>query len=391
MIKTTLLTVAASILTGCPASCYLASNQALPFTKDRIIKRFDEMDAALGGGEGYSKSNNDNGNFSWAQSYLLEAYLDMYEATKDIKYIKKFIEQSDNVIDRTDRARNLRDYRGRSLLAWSTTKYSRNNVRVVSLVDTGMITYPLSRFALLVNNDPDLYEFNEKANSYINVVVEALSVFDTDWNFEEKTGEGFYRFFDFSVENRKADTSQLKTISLPLPFNQQLAAGRSMIILCKLLEDSSFCQKSYALAIHFKNRLTLYGNGSYVWLYWYGEGLDFYSAYEDISHGAIDVDFAILAHKNGINIKYLDISRFIKTYNLNISRGGKIAASVYGTGEARPVFKEAIGRWLEIAEYDCKVWHDFMSLLNSHNHSEHPQVMLGIAKTAKYYEICARK
>lgn len=394
--KITILAAFSLVMTGLNTILFFDSdqekfNENLSLNQEILVQKFKEMDAALNNEQGYSNYDNDNGYLSWAQSYLLESYLDMYQVTQNVDYLKKFINQSDRIINCTDRARNITDYRGRSLLAWSTTKYSRDNARIVSLVDSGMITYPLSKFALLVNNNPELYQFEEKARYYINFVREALSVFDSDWEFDRESQEGFYRIFDYSVENAKTNISSLQTLSPPLPFNMQLAAGRSMIIICRLLDDDSFCQKAFGLAKHFKSNLKLYNNGSYVWQYWYGEGLDIYNAPEDISHGAIDIDFAILAYKSNIVFNQLDIFRFIQTYNLNISQNGVISFSVDGIGQSRPVIKESIGRWLEIAQYDCKVWHDFLNLLDSEQHSNHPQVMLGIAKALKYYEQCRPK
>ena len=360
--------------------------------KKQLIIEFDERDNSLNNGEGYSNYSifNEDGTLAWGQSYLLNAYIDMYEVTKDIKYIQKIISQADKLIANTDQARNLRDYRGNSVLGWGATTYSLNNIRVVYLVHTGMITYPLVKFAMLVEYDKNLRSYRQKASEYKKFSTEALSFFDPEWKFNQDNGEGFYTFKEIEQPDTNETNPNNLQRSLPLPFNQQLAAGRTMLMLCQLSKKSPFCDKSEALAKHFKNRIILETNGSYVWKYWYGDVLKVYPVIEDVSHGAIDIDFAILAYRNGIVFDKNDLERFVKTYTKNISRQEGIANSVNGReGLVETSYEPVVGLWMELAEYDCTVWHDFRLILEENEISSSDTVaMLGIAKLAKYYNLC---
>lgn len=365
-------------------------------SKTKLVQEFERLDLALNNGQGYSNYFNENGSLAWGESYLLEAYLDMYTATDSIYYLEKFVSHANNVIANTDQARELKDYRGRSVIGWSATKYSANNMRVIYLVHTGMITYPLVKFAKIIKSDPYLYEqFEQVANTYLTTTKEALSVFDPDWNFDYNTDEGFYQINAIEITQSRMPLTNFQGVRWPVHFNQQLAAGRSLVILCQLEGNASFsCQQAKGLANHFKNRLIQQDNGSYIWHMWYGVGLDL-STYliEDISHGSISLDFAILAYRSGIVFEQEDIKRFIKTYQENVFNNEQVAANVDGSlttiyGKSGELFKDSIGRWLELAKYDCQVWHDFNFLLTTNQLSQHPSVMLGIAKAIKYEDYC---
>lgn len=358
------------------------------WSKTQLWQRFDLIDSEFRRGDGYSKLSNENGSLAWGQSYLFESYLDMYETTKNKKYLEKFVIQADIVIGNTDKNRNLEDYRGRAVVGWGATKYSPTNLRVIYLVHTGMITYPLVKFALMVKNDSNLDKFRDQANAYVQLTEEALSVFDEDWMFNENTGVGYYQFRVREQPVGTVFSEKAEEIFMPLPFNQQLAAARASLYLCQIQgNESNFCTKATALAKHFRNRVRQDSKGFYVWDYWYGEALDIFArTREDVSHGGIDVDLAILAYRNSTVFEETDIDKFKNTYD-QISKNGEFSRLVDGTGAATsPTF---ISLWMELSPYDCKPWQDFNSLLKQDNLPEQgATVMLGIAKLAKYYDIC---
>ena len=71
------------------------------------------------------------------------------------------------------------------------------------------------------------------------------------------------------------------------------------------------------LALFLRDRLTLdLDNDSYIWQYREGN-----PKIEDISHGGIDVDFAILCQQHGIVFNLTAVRRFANTFVKNIYRG----------------------------------------------------------------------
>jgi hypothetical protein len=117
----------------------------------------------------------------------------------------------------------------------------------------------------------------------------------------------------------------------------------------------------------FKNNLTIdQKTGAYIWHYQWGKGLNGwtssdnlsvnkpsyggYKRYEDVSHGAIDVDFAYKAYKAGIVFTEEDMIRFGKTVeNYLILPNGKVAQFVNGGVEAK--YQIMIAHWLRISDY----------------------------------------
>lgn len=358
--------------------CFLFASvvHAGGYDRGALIAKFDSLDTALNNGEGYSTYTNEAGTLAWAESYLLEAYLDIYGATSDMKYLNKFVRHANCIIENTDKNRNIPDYKGRVVDGWGATKYSSNNERVVWLVHSGMITYPLVRFALLVKKDR-LDQFQQQARSYVTVAKQAMAFFDPNWVYDSAKDNGYYQF-----EASEPHSNNTPDPPMPVPFNHQLAAGRTLLMLYNVTGELEYYRKAHWLAKHFRNYLIKESNGSYVWHYWYGKGYDRSKAVEDISHGAIDLDFAVLAYRNRVVFNRVDMTRFVQTYNSKIRKNGQFADTVDGKGKDK--YKDALGRWLELSEFTSTTWKDFAGVVSSESVSKHPQVMLGIAKLIKY-------
>jgi hypothetical protein len=77
---------------------------------------FDALNLSWKDGAGNSRSS--GGPLVWGGSYFLQAYLLMYEATGDRRYLDTFVEQADRILANRDSERGRRDFRGRSLPAW---------------------------------------------------------------------------------------------------------------------------------------------------------------------------------------------------------------------------------------------------------------------------------
>ena len=354
------------------------ASQPVSMGKNELIARFDHVDLAANGGDGYSKSTNETGNLAWDESLYLEAYLDMYEGTGNPKYLDKFVLHADRILANTDKVRNIKDYKGRSLVGWCATKYNVDQVRVVYLVHTGMLVYPLIRFSSIIRKGDYSEKYRLAAIRYRKTSIEALSVFDHNWIYNQQTKEGYYRF----------DADEPKDIlvmkDMPLPFNQQLAAGRALIILCRETGEKSYCEKASGLARHFKNRLQQDKNGASIWHYWYDEGFKLYAAVEKYTYAAIDIDFAIMAQQNGMVFELYDINGFLKTYHHNMFLNGEVATQVNGEGRGKNVILS--GGWLDLSLYDCSIWEDWMNVQQVSKSSD----IGNLAKLIRYYDRCSR-
>jgi len=342
-----------------------------------IIHKFDQLDLHIHQGQGYGNFTNDDGTLAWAQSYLLEAYLDMYLGTKDQKYLDKFICQATAVMTTTDQARGLTDYRGRSRVGWSATKYTKNRERLVNIVHTGMIVYPLVQFSHLVKMDAGLRSQAALAGQFLALAEAAVGEFAPQWRDDPHTGEGTYVW--------EGDEPLQTDLGAPLPFNGPLALGRVLIVLYEVTGKRDYREKATGLARHFQHHLGLTPAGAYVW--GYRPGLQKYPQIEDLSHGAIDVDFAVQAYRQGIVFTRTDMERFIRTLR-GVRQGQGYAVYVDGRGtDASGRYRGAAGRWLELSEIDGTVYRevgDYLWDRVKDSRKEHPGVMLGLAKLVKY-------
>ena len=337
------------------------------YTKASIVTKFDELEAATINVAEWKGFTNDAGDLAWGASYLLNAYLDMYEATKDSRYLRNFVGIADTLSGKTDASRRIPDYKGRCRVGWGSVTFSNHRERIVFLVHTGMIVYPLVRFAAIA---PPL-QFSTKAEIYRKLAESALNEFNAQWR-TSKGGTGFYVTEDDqpSSESLHSDT--------PVPVNMQLAAGRAFVLLWKVTGKCVYRERSAALARYFRGHLIMDRSGGYVWNYWYpGVGLRSPSP-EDLSHGAIDIDFAVLAAHNNLVFSSRDLQRFTVTFFRLIN----------GTRQGDTADLDATGRWLSLSEESCKIYDALLPSLMARTGLQQSQVLLGIAGLAKYADRC---
>jgi hypothetical protein len=223
-------------------------------------------------------------------------------------------------------------------------------------VNTGMISYSFAEFAAIVYNSPNLAGYKAKAAVYLQAAKDAVAFHDYEWVDNGSTG--YYVF-------KKG--APYWTDGANLPHNQYLALARTQLAIYQATGDKFYYDRVKKMAQLFKNNLTVDKNtGAYIWYYQWGIGLNGwtssdnismnkpsyggYKRFEDVSHGAIDVDFAYKAYKAGIVFTEEDLVRFGKTVEkFLILPGGKVASFVNGGVEAK--YQIMIAHWLRISKY----------------------------------------
>jgi len=113
----------------------------------------------------------------------------------------------------------------------------------------------------------------------------------------------------------------------------------------KLTGDSARRQRAEGLARHLKKHLMEDTTAVYQCDYCYGKGLLRYKSLEDLSHGAIDVDFAVLAMRETLVFARDDLARFASAFfrDTNAHDGRMLEPS------------DAVGRWVDPSEVGCGV------------------------------------
>ena len=74
----------------------------------------------------------DGSAIAWNEAYTLDALIDLYDATGDVKYLTELVQRSDRVIAHRDDKRNFADYTGKAHKRWSID--SKYTVAVAQLV-----------------------------------------------------------------------------------------------------------------------------------------------------------------------------------------------------------------------------------------------------------------
>jgi hypothetical protein len=323
---------------------------------------FDQLD--LKGGSWYKDCNNESGYLAFREAYVLQAYLLMYETYKDTCYLEKFIIHADGVLNQRDNIRGVADYRGLSLPAWRhTDPPEKTNPLILGgkffhvAVDTGNISYPYAWFAQIIRSDSNLSIYGNKANVYVQAAKDAVRVHDDEWR--ESSEEGYYIY-------RKGSPYWCDGVGVP--FNQNLGLARTMLKIYQATGDTRYIDRVVKIASHFKNNLVL-STDRYVWNYWWGDGYDGwvesqqvsantpsykgYKKIEDFRHGAVDVDFAIMAYQTGLVFSADDIQLFANTLEKNLIRiDGGINEFVDGKSPEglSGAYNVLIGMWLRYHE-----------------------------------------
>jgi len=292
--------------------------QALAANASELRQKFNSLDT-VNNGNWQKDANNDTATLAWGESYVLDAYVTMYEATGDTYYLDKFITHGKGVLAQRDVVRGVSDYRGLKLPAWRNGSYTSNGQYAIFAVHTGMITYPMAKFAAIVANNPALARYSAEKELFLQAAKDAVAVHADEWVDNGNTG--YYKF---------RAGMPYKQAGMGLPHNQYLAMARTELMIYQATGDTGYLNRARKMFQYFKNNLLIdsAANG-YYWRY-----SSFYSSsYEDAGHAGIDVDAAFQAYHAGLVFNKDDMLRFANTAAKKmIKSNGSVAGNVLGDG-----------------------------------------------------------
>ncbi len=316
--------------------------------------RFEEANASLNGGNGYKTSDNTNATLAWGESYIMMGYMALFRSTGERLFLDRLADHADHVLASRDDLAGMKEYNGKSSPCWLNTKYQPDGEPYCYVVHSGMITYPMAHFAVEVLARPDLWDlltydgasYKAKADLYIQRVQETVAFHSFQWKNGPGAGEGHYVF--------DPNATFLSSPGQEMPLNQQNAMGRTLIMLYKATGKAEYLDKATRLAKRFEAQLKLQED-CYVWNY--GGGA-YKAPGEDISHAAINVDFARLAGENGIVFTSTDLVRFANTlFDKVYKDSSALYDHVGGTGDLNgSSYKAQCGRWLNLVPYRPEIY-----------------------------------
>lgn len=262
---------------------------------------------------------------------------------------------------------------------------------VIFAVHTGMVTTPMAAYVRTVYRDPRLRgtpRYKAKADEYLAAVRAAVAVHDAEWH-ESAGGIGYYQWpkgmpvpYDGTVQ----------------PINQSVALASTHAELAVATGRRSDRDRARRLAAMFAGQLAVDADDAAVWPYWpsfsavfqgyaktgdvetdlsaytpsYGTPGSGAQQYEDLSHGAIEIDFATLAHGAGIAFRGVDLARFARTYARNLATTAPDGTAttyvrVDGSGGLATAGQYLQApRWMAVAPWDDRVFHHSRAVYDDH-------------------------
>ncbi len=300
-----------------------------------FVEAYDNVD----GGDWYIGYDNTSATLAWGESYVMMGLASMFRATGGPDWLDELARHADAALAMRDDERGVVDYRGVSAACWQNTHYQDGGEAYCYVVHSGMLGYPIAEYARLVAEadlrDEVAYDgttFGDKADRYVTAAAEVVAAHDDQWNIA-----GYYVF--------RPDASFLGYPGVDLPLNQSNAMGRLLLVLHDLTGESSYLDKATALAQRFDAQITT-RDGAHLWNYWGGS---YSSNGEDVSHAAINVDFAAMCAERGVVFGEADMDAFATTFMDNVYVDDRTFSVYVGGGETNHAsYRPQVGRWLRL-------------------------------------------
>lgn len=290
-------------------------------------------------GDWYRDADNETATLAWGESYVMASLAAMYRVTGHPMYLDRLAWHADGVLAQRDDARGVSDYRGISGACWRNMSYQDG--AYCYAVHTGMLIHPMLEFVEAVRDSPyadelayDGERFGAKADAYLAAAQESIAFHEFEWN-----AAGYYVF--------APDASFLDYAGSDQPLNQSNALGRALLLYGALTGDADATAKATALATRLRAMMTVAGDGAYLWNYWGGA---YAGNGEDVSHAAINVDFAVQAARRGVVFDDADLAGLAATFVQRVYvDDGTIRNAIGGGPTNDSSYRPQVGRWLSLA------------------------------------------
>ncbi len=345
---------------------------------------------------------NQGENVAWLEARVILGLLDMHEATGDPAFLEQIVVHADRVFDcRLDRRNRqlaprppmLDTQRNSATFAgwptWSYTHPRATTNHVSHSVHTAYFVYAVARFVRFVEQRK-VEAFRGKAREYLPLLEQSIAAFDAERNeqglyvFPPSADRGPWRIYVSANE-------YIDATNLVQPLNMQAAMG---LAYCELqgvpglgaAQRIEYRERATKIARYFRGQLQRNRKrDSYVWPYW---SLEPGNA-EDVSHAAIDVDFAVATVDARLGVfTQIDLRRFANTL-LKVVRDPRAPhsprSSVDGTGPRNDDSADVV-YWMGLARYDRRVYDWLSDLLDQRDLDPSPAIVRGFVANAQGFK-----
>ena len=276
----------------------------------------------------------DPGFLAWTISYEIEAYVNIYKMTGNQTWLERAVSRADYIV-------SVNDTNGDGVPSWG--EYNATHL-IEQTVWDGMICTALMNLVKLIREDQTLItnqHLTAKADVYQNLTKKVIDRYHSLW-IQTNKDEGHYPI----DPNNRSDTR--------IVFNKFLAMGRAEILVYEVTGNESYLEKPRMMAKLFKRYLSFNEClRAYSWPYMVD------GRAEDLDHGAIDVEFAILAYKHGLVFNVTDMHRFANTFTRLLWRGRweypYLNTHVDGTLRDKSPDQRPF-HWVKLAKFNSLAW-----------------------------------
>lgn len=306
--------------------------------------------------------SNQDATIAWGTSYLMMAYNLMYLATGEEQYALAMARTTGAVLDARDDKMGYDLFWGPVAPVWSSSRYDDRG-RAAYLVHTGIINYPMLRFAVILKDDPELARrVGVDPDELLAECRKSIEFHEHQWVEGPGEYEGYYIAYnqEQSIEGE------------PLSANRLSAIGRAFLYSYLYDGHPEHRKRTIRLANYLKNRLVHdVDRDAYFWPYNlnpHDQGGSYSTekvvgsigAGEDISHGALTMAFFTNLAEHGIIFKSNDMARLGRTVTEGFARANNERFFIHIGGDPespiRPTNLRYTGRWLRLAPYEPEVY-----------------------------------
>ncbi len=277
---------------------------------------------------------------AWGMHYLARACLAMYAVTNERAWLDRAINITDYFVEYSDVNGDDEPSWG----AYNETFGGSHYGFAEWTVWDGVISLAIIEVAKTIRSDPVLssdQDLASKADAYVQLTEKVVTRHWASWT-EVGPGQGYY--WDEPTKD------------LGPYVNGFAALGEVELILAQLTGNRSFLERPAQMASYLIGSMRYDPvDDLYVWDYKIGS-----APAEDISHGAIDLEFLLVANQMGL-VDDVHIRRICNTYAKRIwqvpnilNKTHPLAMRVDGSGEEDyTIFSRA---WIRLSTYDPYIY-----------------------------------